>query len=86
VVFRRLFEFADVLVLSEYYYLGKDDDKDSARGGMLSSQEVRRGLTWLAREHRVRMHRPSRGRFDARSAARIRRCEYVLFSAERRQR
>lgn len=84
-VFRRLFEFANVLIVSEHYYLGEDSDKDSARGGMLSTGEITAGVSWLARHSNLQLHRPTRGGLGARAVRRLRSCEYVLLSATRRR-
>jgi len=83
VVFDRLFEYADTVVISESYYLGEDTDKDSARGGMLDVGEVTQALRWLDARCRLRIFRPTEGAYDKRAAERIKNCEYVLFSAER---
>jgi hypothetical protein len=57
-VFSRLFEFARTVIVSEHHYIGKDEDKDGARGGMLSTDEIEATFRWLSAHATFRVYSP----------------------------
>lgn len=59
VVFSRLFSFARTAIVSEHHYIGLDEDKDTARGGMLSAPEIEEAFTFLSGGSRVRVFSPT---------------------------
>ena len=59
VVFSRLFAFARTAIVSEHHYIGPDEDKDTARGGMLSTGEIEETFTFLSAGARVRVFSPT---------------------------
>jgi hypothetical protein len=86
VVFSRLFEFAKTIIVSEYHYIGKDEDKASARGGMLTLDEVDDAFTWLLSNATVRIVSPIDAESPRRAnlAQHLERTEYFLIAATRK--
>lgn len=87
-VFARLFEYAEVVVVSEYYYLGEDGDQETSQGGMLDLDEVNAMLRELVAKYSVEVFRPLRQQASARRPsqlrARIKHASYLLFRVEKR--
>jgi hypothetical protein len=61
-IFNSLFQLANTLIISEYYSIGEDDDKEDSQGGYLNIIEIQGMLDkFLNKEYFVKFYKPNAG-------------------------